>query len=126
LKLAIIRYHHFLELVLEPDLERLSPTPDIDLVWHTHQIKGVDYRAQTRLLLGVVLDHIDAGEDVFVQSFDATAAKWKKKWADPYQNPFRNEQCAHCGGIGCPHCKPIGCVKSTTQRLVPREILLDA
>jgi hypothetical protein len=41
---AIRSYHIFLKLVLVPGVPKIYPSPSIDLIWHTHQLLGSDYR----------------------------------------------------------------------------------
>jgi hypothetical protein len=45
LQAAISRYYLYLKLVMSmSDIQQLSPSPDIDFVWHTHQLSGSNYR----------------------------------------------------------------------------------
>jgi hypothetical protein len=44
---AIQAYRLFLKLVLLPHLPKVYPTWDIDLVWHTHQLQGTEYKYVT-------------------------------------------------------------------------------
>jgi hypothetical protein len=45
--LAIERYVQFVQLLSKPELSRLTPSHDIDLIWHTHQLAGLKYRYVT-------------------------------------------------------------------------------
>ena len=42
---------------------RLCPTYDIDVVWHAHMTLAVEYRADTKGLLGHVYPHDDSVND---------------------------------------------------------------
>ncbi|KAF8321701.1 hypothetical protein DL93DRAFT_2072527 [Clavulina sp. PMI_390] len=75
---AIRAYRLFVKLTLLPHLPKVYPTYAVDLVWHTHQLQGRNYksvlvysrrsggsyipinkinRAQTQDLVGIFLDH---------------------------------------------------------------------
>ncbi len=41
----------------------LTPTYDIDLVWHSHQLCVANYRSAMEDALGYVLDHDDTDQD---------------------------------------------------------------
>jgi hypothetical protein len=41
---SLLAYQHFLKMVLVPGIEEVYPTPSVDLVWHTHQLLGLEYR----------------------------------------------------------------------------------
>jgi hypothetical protein len=45
LQAAMSRYYLYLKLIMSmADSQQLSPSPDIDFVWHTHQLGGSNYR----------------------------------------------------------------------------------
>ena len=71
---AIRAYRLFVKLVLLPHLPKVYPTDSVDLVWHTHQLQGKEYkyvrplstdasliryfnRRQIRDMVGVFVDH---------------------------------------------------------------------
>jgi len=54
---AIRAYRLFVKLVLLPDLPKVYPTYAVDLVWHTHQLQGPEYKRQIKDMVGVFLDH---------------------------------------------------------------------
>ncbi|TCD67941.1 hypothetical protein EIP91_011805 [Steccherinum ochraceum] len=91
LKHAQRRYYAFLELMrLHPKMF-LVPTLDIDLVWHTHQLKGRMYGDECMHLVGRYVDHDDkVVDEVLSVSFDNTARLWQQYYEVPY---------THCG---CP------------------------
>jgi hypothetical protein len=41
---ALFSYQYFLKTVLVPGIGVVYPTPSVDLVWHTHQLLGPEYR----------------------------------------------------------------------------------
>ncbi|THH01080.1 hypothetical protein EW145_g6980 [Phellinidium pouzarii] len=45
LSVAYKKYEAFLELIASPEgIESAVPSPDLDLVWHTHQLSGLSYK----------------------------------------------------------------------------------
>lgn len=82
---SVARYHAFLELMWHTPGSFLVPTLDIDLAWHTHQLKAEAYRAETKRILGVVLNHDDkVEENTLSNGFDATAEAWRRRYGVPY------------------------------------------
>lgn len=80
---SLVRYHKFLDL-LSYTLEMLSPTLEIDLCWHTHQLKQ-NYAQDTITHVGRFINHDDAVEtSVLKESFDRTATLWREKFSQPY------------------------------------------
>ncbi|PVF99609.1 hypothetical protein CPB86DRAFT_282534 [Serendipita vermifera] len=56
---SIARYHAFLDLMNQNPRLFLVPTLDIDLAWHTHQLKGDNYRQDTQRCLQRTPNHDD-------------------------------------------------------------------
>lgn len=84
---SIVRYHAFLDLtsITAHDSVYLVPTLDIDFAWHTHQLRGQVYRADTKRLLGCTLDHEDMVEaSALAIAFDQTAQAWMSRFDVPY------------------------------------------
>lgn len=80
---SLIRYHRFLEL-MGNTATLLTPTLDIDLCWHTHQLKSKYYSHCFRLV-GRFVNHDDAIETgILKDAFDRTAALWKDRYGQPY------------------------------------------
>jgi len=91
---AISRYHAFLDLMSSTPSVLFVPTlvrgnweimrdieshlwQDIDIVWHTHQLKARRYHEDTKRLLGFTPDHDDNVEDtVLGNSLEITAQAW--------------------------------------------------
>lgn len=80
---SLIRYHKFLDLMaLTHTL--LTPTLDIDLCWHTHQLQS-RYYDHTFWLVGRFINHDDAIETgILKDAFDRTAMLWKQRYNQPY------------------------------------------
>ncbi|KAK7442078.1 hypothetical protein VKT23_016354 [Stygiomarasmius scandens] len=68
---AIARYHAFLDLMMANPSSMIVPTLDIDLVWHTHQLKFLDHD-----------DKVEEGRPVL--SFELTVKSWQDKFSLPY------------------------------------------
>lgn len=81
----------FLDLMRAHEFHMLSPTLDIDLAWHTHQLHGAAYGASTRRVVGRFIDHDDAIVDVILKNaYDITATLWAERFHTAYS------------GCGCP------------------------
>ncbi|KDQ09220.1 hypothetical protein BOTBODRAFT_534573 [Botryobasidium botryosum FD-172 SS1] len=79
------RYHAFLDLIASGPTKLLVPTLDIDLSWHTHQLKAESYREDTLRLVGRVPDHDDrVDEERLSSSFDMTSQAWRRRFGVPY------------------------------------------
>ncbi|KIM29339.1 hypothetical protein M408DRAFT_328973 [Serendipita vermifera MAFF 305830] len=82
---SIARYHAFLDLMRAHPTTLLVPTLDIDLAWHSHQLKGEAYRESTLKYLYRTPNHDDSVESfVLAKGYDSTAKAWKKRFGVPY------------------------------------------
>ncbi|KIM24558.1 hypothetical protein M408DRAFT_27025, partial [Serendipita vermifera MAFF 305830] len=82
---SIARYHAFLELMHYCPATFLVPTLDIDLAWHSHQLKGEAYRNDTLYYIGRTPDHEDSVESsVISKGYDNTAKSVEKRFGVPY------------------------------------------
>ncbi|KAJ1040262.1 hypothetical protein NDA10_003020 [Ustilago hordei] len=62
----------------------LTPALDIDLCWHTHQLKS-RYYSHCFTLVGRFVNHYDAIETGILKvAFDRTASLWKDRYGQPY------------------------------------------
>ncbi|KAF8321698.1 hypothetical protein DL93DRAFT_2152265 [Clavulina sp. PMI_390] len=76
---ALRAYRLFIKLVLFPHLPKVYPTYGVDLVWHTHQLQGQEYKRQTRDLVGVFLDHRSVDQLApTTEAFKAERAAWRE------------------------------------------------
>ncbi|RSH86463.1 uncharacterized protein EHS24_004719 [Apiotrichum porosum] len=91
LQKAAARYHAFLDLMYANQYTMLSPTLDIDLAWHSHQLLAARYAKDTRQYVGRFINHDDAVADVTLKhAYDETAALWASRFHTSYS------------GCGCP------------------------
>lgn len=80
---SLIRYHKFLDLMSSVHA-LLTPTLDIDLCWHTHQLQA-HYYDHCFHLVGRFINHDDAIETgILKDAFDRTALLWKQRYGQPY------------------------------------------
>lgn len=80
---SLIRYSKFMDLMASTHT-LLTPTLDIDLCWHTHQLQA-RYYDQTFDIVGRFINHDDAIETgILKDAFDRTAALWKQRYSQPY------------------------------------------
>nr|XP_036578938.1 chloroperoxidase [Colletotrichum truncatum]KAF6786321.1 chloroperoxidase [Colletotrichum truncatum] len=56
---SINRYRNFFHLIGAHPGTVMVPTLDIDLVWHTHQLSPLRYRAYSKKMAGRLIDHDD-------------------------------------------------------------------
>lgn len=99
---AIVRYHAWLDLMAAVDGHPfLAPTHDIQLVWHTHQLRGTRYRVETERLRGAPLDRAD--HFVVVADTDGlkrTAGLWRARFKHEYIESPRKGGGSSGGGGG--------------------------
>ncbi|KAF8970581.1 hypothetical protein BDZ97DRAFT_1789924 [Flammula alnicola] len=87
---SISRYAGFLKLSMDRNAGSLGPAHDIDLVWHTHQLK-YNYRTDFLRIFGWFLDHIDfAPVDVLATSYSNGGDRWETAYGTPYHDYFLN------------------------------------
>ncbi|KAL1407994.1 hypothetical protein Q8F55_004791 [Vanrija albida] len=99
---AAARYHAFLDLMNAHPTKFISPTLDIDLAWHTHQLHGAGYVRETTRHVGHLVNHDDAVADVALRNaYDETATLWAERFNTSYS------------GCGCP-------VPSKAQKVVDK------
>ncbi|KAH9832611.1 uncharacterized protein C8Q71DRAFT_879588, partial [Rhodofomes roseus] len=96
---ALARYHAFLDMLSSASTSYFVPTLDIDLVWHTHQLKGDGYMKDSKEFVGWYVDHDDRVEEInLAQGLDETCRVWQASrilhTAERYGLPYM-----HCG---CP------------------------
>ncbi|CAE6461890.1 unnamed protein product, partial [Rhizoctonia solani] len=82
---CLARYHAWLDVMSQLNRKMLVPTLDIDLVWHTHQLKQQDYRTWTLEVLGQFIDHDDKiEENKLSEAYEQTAKYWEVSAPPPY------------------------------------------
>ncbi|GAA6028907.1 hypothetical protein JCM8097_001499 [Rhodosporidiobolus ruineniae] len=80
---CIARYHAFSDL-LASDRTFCVPTLDIDLAWHTHQLKSA-YKLDVMGHIGRFVDHDDkVSENTLADGFSSTAKAWRARFGVPY------------------------------------------
>ncbi|WVQ74261.1 hypothetical protein IAR50_003858 [Cryptococcus sp. DSM 104548] len=89
LSVGIVLYHAWLDLAHSTSLKYfLVPRLDIDLAWHSHQLHGSGYKADTEQLLGQFLGHDDAAaENKLGHGLKKTGELWKERFGYDYQPP---------------------------------------
>ncbi|GAA5828832.1 hypothetical protein JCM3766R1_003834 [Sporobolomyces carnicolor] len=84
LQRCVARYHAFMDLLSSSISLFAVPTLDIDLAWHTHQLK-CNYRVETARAVGRAIDHDDKVEETDLGfGFDDTARLWEERFKVPY------------------------------------------
>ncbi|KAF6750970.1 hypothetical protein DFP72DRAFT_1172599 [Ephemerocybe angulata] len=91
LRHAIARYHAFMDLMSSSPASFFVPTLDVDLAWHTHQLRCKQYEVDCHAYVGRYIDHDDKVDGIRLSSaFDLTCRAWKDRFGIEY---------THCG---CP------------------------
>ncbi|KAG9006149.1 hypothetical protein FRB93_008941 [Tulasnella sp. JGI-2019a] len=101
---AISGYRVFLRYVPTKDAPTLFATEQVDLVWHTHQLLGGEYRKQLINFCGKFFDHLSMDE---IEPTADVVAGARKAWKDsmiaegtvPPPDPCKNCPDPFC--IGC-------------------------
>ncbi|KAF8548607.1 hypothetical protein OG21DRAFT_1422787 [Imleria badia] len=82
---CVARYHAFLGLMADAPGSFFVPTLDIDLAWHTHQLRATYYHADCKQVVGRYIDHDDkVDEDHLATGFDITCRAWINRYGLPY------------------------------------------
>ncbi|KAF0716481.1 Aste57867_2829 [Aphanomyces stellatus] len=90
---AIARYHQFMHLIRisRDTLTMLVPTPDIDLVWHTHQCHPRGYFEFCRSTVGDLIDHDDT---IQANDLHVGYAETSLLWAQVFQGEYTSKTSA--------------------------------
>ncbi|KAI4328100.1 hypothetical protein L6164_020485 [Bauhinia variegata] len=90
---AVARYKGFLHLIKrnkEKGIKRFCvPTYDVDLIWHSHQLRPVAYCKDLNEALGKVLEHDDTDSDrtkgkKLDSGFSGTTEQWEETFGSRY------------------------------------------
>ncbi|KAH0835046.1 hypothetical protein J3R83DRAFT_10783 [Lanmaoa asiatica] len=82
---CVARYHAFLGLMADAPGSFFVPTLDIDLAWHTHQLRASFYHIECKRVVGRYVDHDDkVDEDHLATAFDVTCRAWTDRYSLPY------------------------------------------
>ena len=84
---AQARYQNFITLFARYPQTTLAPTPDIDLVWHTHQCSPVRYRLFAKLATGgTEIDHNDGlGQGTIDDARKRTGRLYRAEFSEEYE-----------------------------------------
>lgn len=92
---ATEKYLRFLDLYRTTLTRRprvyLAPTPDIDLLWHTHQLHGQDYRLDVEGVLGKALDHDEHMKLIRNDFGQDWLGRTSKLWWATYREVYSSE-----------------------------------
>lgn len=86
----MLRYRRFLALITMHPEAIVSPTRDIDEMWHLHMLSPRAYHEDCMRLFAEILDH-DGGfgalpeeEAALREAFERTAQLWQRAFGEPY------------------------------------------
>jgi hypothetical protein len=82
---AIKKYERFFDIASTHPNQVVTPTLDVDLAWHTHQLSPQSYFRYAVGKTGVFTDHNDKiDEDKLAISFDWMSKVYQKKYGETY------------------------------------------
>ncbi|KAI0547074.1 hypothetical protein F4679DRAFT_586975 [Xylaria curta] len=92
LKSAIRRYEMFFTLIAEHPGKPLSPTPDIDLIWHTHQLSPNRYGLYSAMKAnGKFINHNDnMAKGALDRAFMSTKTLFRDRFGSEYRVCYSN------------------------------------
>lgn len=87
LETAISRYEMFFTLIAEHPGGSLSPTPDMDLVWHTHQLSPKRYGLYSAMKAnGRIVNHNDGvARPLLQRALDSAKRLFRKRFESDYE-----------------------------------------
>ena len=86
---ALVRYKMYLYLKNLYPQEFLVPCYDMDIIWHTHQVKPIEYEKETREIVGHHLPHDDSVNDRSSGSKLCNSEETTKKlWKSTFDSNF--------------------------------------
>jgi hypothetical protein len=86
---ARARYEMFLLIVSESPNAQIVPTPEVDLVWHTHQLSPQKYHDFCLWRIGRLYNHDDSNTYTRVESDNGTSKTiWENRFGTPYSVCF--------------------------------------
>ena len=89
LETAMQRYKKFLGLKKDNSDSFIVPMYDVDLIWHTHQLKHNAYKHETEAILGKMLNHDDTTNDRNANSkLVESDANTRQLWLAAYNEQF--------------------------------------
>ncbi|KAF2226108.1 hypothetical protein BDZ85DRAFT_294466 [Elsinoe ampelina] len=90
---ALLRYTRFFTLLSGTTTSLCVPTLDIDLAWHTHQLRPRRYLSHSLLATGRFVDHDDKIPELSLSNaFILTSAAYQSRYKEPYAECL----CWHC------------------------------
>lgn len=82
---AIKKYERFFDIASTHPNQVVTPTLDVDLAWHTHQLSPQSYFRYAVGKTGVFTDHNDKiDEDKLAISFDWMSKVYREKYGETY------------------------------------------
>jgi hypothetical protein len=92
----LVKYSRFIDIIAQHPTQAVTPTLDVDLAWHTHQLSPKSYFVFTVGKTKNFVDHNDkVDEDKLSTSFEWTC----KTYMDRYGEPYSECTCWYCESI---------------------------
>ncbi len=96
---SLQRYRQYMELVKIYNGKSLSPTFDVDILWHAHMLDHAQYARHTKAFFGCILDHNDSISEENISKIQSnTKEVWDKHFSinkdkSTYKSSYQNSTC---------------------------------
>ncbi|KAL0937222.1 chloroperoxidase-like protein [Colletotrichum truncatum] len=90
---SINRYRNFFHLIGAHPGTVMVPTLDIDLVWHTHQLSPLRYRAYSKKMAGRLIDHDD---EISADRLQELSTDMQGLWRQEFGTEYHVCLCWNC------------------------------
>ncbi|KAF9875114.1 chloroperoxidase [Colletotrichum karsti] len=90
---SIERYRNFFHLIGAHPGTVMVPTLDIDLVWHTHQLSPLRYRAYSKKMAGRLIDHDD---EISADRLQELTTDMQSLWREEFGTEYHACLCWTC------------------------------
>ncbi|KAI8167599.1 chloroperoxidase [Colletotrichum sp. SAR 10_70] len=90
---SVERYRNFFHLIGAHPGTVMVPTLDIDLVWHTHQLAPLRYRAYSKKMAGRLIDHDD---EISADRLQELSTDMQSLWREEFGTEYHACLCWTC------------------------------
>ncbi|KAM0521306.1 hypothetical protein ACHAPE_002784 [Trichoderma viride] len=96
----ITKYERFIQIMWKHPTKMVVPTLDVDLAWHTHQLRPSHYYYYTVSKTGKFIDHDDKiDEDKLSRCFEWTTKTYQSMFGEVYSESIRSSQISGLGKV---------------------------
>lgn len=85
----VVKYERFFDIAAKFLDEFVTPTLDVDLAWHTHQLSPSQYFDYSIAKTKIFIDHNDkVDEEKLAESFDWMVKTYQQRYGEVYSECF--------------------------------------